>query len=495
MEYIMAVDQGTTSTRAILYNHKGQEVSIAQREITQSYPNPGWVEQDANEIWLKTIGAISDCIITSFVNNADIRAIGITNQRETTVIWDKRTGAPIAPAIVWQSRQSLDICNSLIANNYEDLIKEKTGLKIDAYFSASKIRFILDSNPHYQEMAEAGELLFGTIDSWLIWKLTNGQVHATDYTNASRTLLFNIHSLKWDQQLLNIFNIPESMLPQVKQSSEIYGHTAPKQFMGMEVPIAGVAGDQHAALFGQQCLLPGMVKNTYGTGCFMLMNTGNAPKTSDNGLLTTIAWVINGEVTYALEGSVFVAGSSIQWLRDGLEFIEDARESEQLAKGAHGDFEVFVVPAFVGLGTPYWDANARGAMFGLTRGTGKAEITKATLEAICYQTRDVLETMKLDSDLDIKDMLVDGDACANDYLMQFQADITATNVVRPHNIETTALGASFLAGLATSFWTMEDISNINHCDIKFTSKITNDEREQLYSKWKCAVAATRMFKD
>lgn len=493
MKYILAIDQGTTSTRSIIYDRQGKAVSTAANDITQYYPAPGWVEHDANEIWLKTQGAIANSLINGEISPSDICGIGITNQRETTVIWDKETGIPVHNAIVWQSRQTMDICQDLIDQGYQQLVKEKTGLKIDPYFSATKIRFILDTDSELQRRAEAGELLFGTIDSWLIWKLTTGKVHLTDVTNASRTMLYNIYDLSWDQQLLDILNIPAAILPQVVDSSGILGYTAKEHFFGQEIAIAGVAGDQHAALFGQQSIVPGMVKNTYGTGCFMLMNTGSNAKSSANGLLTTIGWSLNGEVTYALEGSVFVGGSSIQWLRDELSLIDDAKETESLALSCQTN-NVYVVPAFVGLGTPYWDANARGAIFGLTRDSGIKEITKATLQSICYQSRDVLEVMLKDSGLPITQIKVDGGAVVNDYLMQFQADITDVEVIRPTDTETTALGAGFLAGLGVGFWTMDDLAKINECNQVFTANISLEERDELYAGWKKAVAATQIFK-
>lgn len=493
MKYILAIDQGTTSTRSIIYDRQGKAVSTAAIDITQYYPAPGWVEHDANEIWLKTQGAIANSLINGEISPSDICGIGITNQRETTVIWDKETGIPVHNAIVWQSRQTMDICQDLIDQGYQQLVKEKTGLKIDPYFSATKIRFILDTDSELQRRAEAGELLFGTIDSWLIWKLTTGKVHLTDVTNASRTMLYNIYDLSWDQQLLDILNIPAAILPQVVDSSGILGYTAKEHFFGQEIAIAGVAGDQHAALFGQQSIVPGMVKNTYGTGCFMLMNTGSNAKSSANGLLTTIGWSLNGEVTYALEGSVFVGGSSIQWLRDELSLIDDAKETESLALSCQTN-NVYVVPAFVGLGTPYWDANARGAIFGLTRDSGIKEITKATLQSICYQSRDVLEVMLKDSGLPITQIKVDGGAVVNDYLMQFQADITDVEVIRPTDTETTALGAGFLAGLGVGFWTMDDLAKINECNQVFTANISLEERDELYAGWKKAVAATQIFK-
>lgn len=495
MKYIMAIDQGTTSSRAVIYNKQGTVMSSAQKEITQHFPQAGYVEHDANEIWLSVLGVMAEALITGEINAEDIASIGITNQRETTVVWDKKTGKPIYNALVWQSRQSQDVCDQLKADNYQQLIKDKTGLPIDPYFSGTKVRWILDNVEGAQARAEAGELLFGTIDSWLIWKLTGGAVHATDYTNAARTLLFNIFELKWDQQILNILNIPEKMLGEVKSSSEIYGYTTKNHFFGSQTAISGVAGDQHAALFGQKCFEPGMVKNTYGTGCFMVMNTGTKPIKSNNGLLTTIAWGLEGEITYALEGSVFVAGSAIQWLRDGLELISSAAESEAYAKAANPDSGVYVVPAFVGLGTPYWDSEAQGAVFGLTRGTTKNDLIKATLDSICLQSRDVLDVMISEAEIQIPRLRVDGGATLNNYMMQYQADIMNVEVERPQNIETTALGAALLAGLGVGIWeNREELLKINSDFVTFRPQMDNEKRQLIYTQWKCAVAATQMFK-
>ncbi len=495
MKYIMAIDQGTTSSRAVIYNKQGTVMSSAQKEITQHFPQAGYVEHDANEIWISVLGVMAEALITGEINAEDIASIGITNQRETTVVWDKKTGKPIYNALVWQSRQSQGVCDQLKADNYQQLIKDKTGLPIDPYFSGTKVRWILDNVEGAQARAEAGELLFGTIDSWLIWKLTGGAVHATDYTNAARTLLFNIFELKWDLQILNILNIPEKMLGEVKSSSEIYGYTTKNHFFGSQTAISGVAGDQHAALFGQKCFEPGMVKNTYGTGCFMVMNTGTAPIKSNNGLLTTIAWGLEGEITYALEGSVFVAGSAIQWLRDGLELISSAAESESCAKAANPDSGVYVVPAFVGLGTPYWDSEAQGAVFGLTRGTTKNDLIKATLDSICLQSRDVLDVMISEAGIQIPRLRVDGGATLNNYMMQYQADIMNVEVERPQNIETTALGVALLAGLGVGIWENRDeLLKINSDYVTFRPQMDNEKRQLIYTQWKCAVAATQMFK-
>lgn len=495
MEYIMSIDQGTTSTRAVIYDSNANVVSVAQKEFTQYFPKPGWVEHDPNEIWIKTLGVMAEALINKQIAATDIISIGITNQRETTVVWDKNTGEPVYNALVWQSRQSQGICEQLIESGYEELIKSKTGLKIDPYFSGTKIRWILDNVEGAQTRANKGNLIFGTIDTWLIWKLTGGEEHVTDYTNAARTLLYNIYDLEWDQEILDVLNIPQSMLADVKPSSGFFGKTMPAHFFGNEVSINGVAGDQHAALFGQLCFEPGMVKNTYGTGCFMLMNTGEQPIPSNNGLLTTIAWGIDGKVNYALEGSVFVGGSAIQWLRDGLELINSAPESEACAINASDDSGVYVVPAFVGLGTPYWDADARGAVLGLTRGTTKNDFVKATLESICYQSRDVIDIMIKESNRQIPVLRVDGGATLNNFMMQFQADIMNVCVERPVNIETTALGAAFLAGLGAGVWqNKEELVSLWEKQASFEPKLENDEREKLYSGWKKAVKATQTFK-
>lgn len=422
-KYIMAIDQGTTSSRAIIFNKKGEKIASSQKEFPQIFPQAGWVEHNANQIWNSVQSVIAGAFIESSIKPGQIEAIGITNQRETTVVWDKKTGLPIYNAIVWQSRQTAPIADQLKQEGHTNMIHEKTGLVIDAYFSATKVRWILDHVPGAQERAEKGELLFGTIDTWLVWKLTDGLVHVTDYSNAARTMLYNIKELKWDDEILELLNIPKAMLPEVKSNSEVYGKTTPFHFYGGEVPISGMAGDQQAALFGQLAFEPGMVKNTYGTGSFIIMNTGEEMQLSQNNLLTTIGYGINGKVHYALEGSIFIAGSAIQWLRDGLRMIETSSESEGLAQSSTSDDEVYVVPAFTGLGAPYWDSNARGSVFGLTRGTSKEDFVKATLQSIAYQVRDVIDTMQVDSGIDIQQLRVDGGAAMNNLLMQFQADI------------------------------------------------------------------------
>lgn len=494
-KFIMAIDQGTTSSRAILFNKKGEIVSVAQQEFQQIFPNPGWVEHNANEIWTSVLAVIAQSLELNNIQPEQIEAIGITNQRETTVVWDKHTGRPIYNAIVWQSRQTADICDDLKAQGYDELVTSKTGLVIDAYFSGTKVKWILDNVEGAREKAEQGDLLFGTIDTWLIWKLTGGAAHVTDYSNASRTMMYNIYDLQWDDELLDILTVPKSMLPEVKQSSEIYGYTVEHHFFGHRVPIAGVAGDQQAALFGQVCYEPGMAKNTYGTGCFMLMNTGDKPVRSKNGLITTIAWGIDGKVEYALEGSIFVAGSSVQWLRDGLRMFKHSAESEDYATKVDSTDGVYLVPAFVGLGAPYWDQDARGAIFGLTRGTTKEHLIRATLESIAYQTRDVLQAMEEDSGIQLASLRVDGGAVQNNFLMQFQADILGTPVDRPTCIETTALGAAYLAGLAVGFWkNKEEIANSWAIDRTFNPQLPEDEKEKLYEGWQKAVKATRSFK-
>lgn len=494
-KYILAIDEGTTSTRAIIFDHAGRKVADAQREFTQYFPKPGWVEHNANEIWNAVLSTIANAFIDSGIKPSQISGIGITNQRETTVIWDKKTGLPIYNAIVWQSRQTADIADQLIKDGYGDLIHQKTGLVTDAYFSATKIRWILDHINGAQERAERGELLFGTIDTWLVWKLTDGAVHVTDYSNASRTMLYNIHELKWDSEILQLLNIPEAILPEVKPNSMVYGKTKDYHFYGSEVPIAGMAGDQQAALFGQLAFEPGMVKNTYGTGAFTVMNIGEQPQLSDNNLLTTIGYGINGKVYYALEGSIFVAGSAIQWLRDGMQLFKKASDSEAAALASQNENEVYVVPAFTGLGAPYWDSDARGAVFGITRGTTKEDFIKATLQSLAYQSRDVLDTMKCDSGIDIPAMRVDGGASNNNYLMQFQADILGIEIHRAHDLETTALGAAFLAGLAVGYWQDLDELKAEYQPGKiFKPQMGEEERRDLYQGWQEAVAATRNFK-
>jgi len=494
-KYILSLDQGTTSSRALLVNQKGEIVHIAQKEFTQIFPKPGWVEHNASEIWGSILAVIAGVLSESDVKPEQIAGIGITNQRETTVVWDKETGIPVYNAIVWQSRQTSGICEELKEKGYNDLFREKTGLLIDAYFSGTKVKWILDHVDGAREKAEQGKLLFGTIDTWLIWKLSGGQAHVTDYSNASRTLMYNIHELKWDEELLEILEIPASMLPEVRPSSEIYGQTVDYHFFGKEVPIAGAAGDQQAALFGQACFEKGMAKNTYGTGCFMLMNTGEKAVKSEHGLLTTLAWGINGKVEYALEGSIFVAGSAIQWLRDGLGLIQDAKESEDYAAKVPSTDGVYVVPAFVGLGTPYWDSDVRGAVFGLTRGTTKEHFIRATLESLAYQTKDVLSSMEADSGIQLKTLRVDGGAVKNNFLMEFQSDLLNVPVERPRINETTALGAAYLAGLAVGFWnSTEEISKQWAIDQSFAPTMNEETRERLYSGWKTAVRAAMAFK-
>lgn len=493
--YVMAIDQGTTSSRAILFNHDNEIIASAQKEFTQYFRHPGWVEHDANEIWLSVLAVMASCMQKAGISPKQVCAIGITNQRETTVVWNKETGLPICNAVVWQSRQTADICDDLKAKGYDDLFKQKTGLRIDPYFSGTKIRWMLDHVEGAQKLAEEGKLLAGTIDSWLIWCLSGNKVHATDYSNASRTLLYNIYEKKWDEELCKILNIPMSMLPEVKDSSGVFATTAPYHFFGCEVPIAGVAGDQQAALFGQNCFSEGSVKNTYGTGCFLLMNTGEEPKESKNGLVTTIAWGLNGKISYALEGSVFVAGSAIQWLRDKMQFMEHSSDSEEMAEHASKNSGVILVPAFTGLGAPYWDDRCRGALFGITRGTTREDITKATLESLAYQTRDVLDAMEQDCSKDITSLRVDGGASANNYLMQFQADLILSEVVRPKIVETTAMGAAHLAGLAVGFW--KDCEELSHLseqgDTTYEPSMKKEQADHLYDRWQLAVSAARMF--
>ncbi|WP_042356419.1 glycerol kinase GlpK [Bacillus rubiinfantis] len=494
-QYILALDQGTTSSRAILFNKNGEIVHTAQREFTQYFPNPGWVEHNPHEIWGSILSVIAEVLTESNIKPKQIAGIGITNQRETTVVWNKETGIPVYNAIVWQSRQTSEICEQLKEKGYSQLFREKTGLLIDAYFSGTKVKWILDYVAGAREQAEAGKLLFGTIDTWLIWKLSGGKAHVTDYSNASRTLMFNIHELKWDEELLEILNVPKSMLPEVRPSSEIYAKTVDYHFFGKEVPIAGVAGDQQAALFGQACFDKGMAKNTYGTGCFMLMNTGEKAVQSDHGLLTTIAWGLNGKVEYALEGSIFVAGSAVQWLRDGLRLIQSTGDSERLAQKVDSAEGVYVVPAFVGLGTPYWDSDVRGAVFGLTRGTSKEHFVRATLESLAYQTKDVLSAMEADSAIRLKTLRVDGGAVKNNFLMEFQSNILDVPVERPIINETTALGAAYLAGLAVGFWhSQEEISTQWAIDRQFQPVMGEEERNYLYDGWKKAVKAAMAFK-
>ncbi|MGS2776449.1 glycerol kinase GlpK [Robertmurraya sp. GLU-23] len=494
-KYILSLDQGTTSSRAILFNKEGEIVHVAQKEFTQIFPKPGWVEHNASEIWGSILAVIASVMSESNVKPEQIAGLGITNQRETAVVWDKETGLPVYHAIVWQSRQTSGICDELRAKGYNDLFRDKTGLLIDAYFSGTKVKWILDNVEGAREKADQGKLLFGTIDTWLVWKLSGGKAHVTDYSNASRTLMYNIYDLKWDEELLEILSVPKSMLPEVRPSSEVYAHTVDYHFFGQEVPIAGIAGDQQAALFGQACFGEGMAKNTYGTGCFMLMNTGEKAVKSDNGLLTTLAWGVDGKVEYALEGSIFVAGSAIQWLRDGLRMLKNAADSESYASKVESTEGVYVVPAFVGLGTPYWDSDVRGAVFGLTRGTSKEHFVRATLESLAYQTKDVLSAMEADSGIELKALRVDGGAVKNDFLMSFQSDILNVPVERPKVNETTALGAAYLAGLAVGYWeSREDIAKQWAVDRAFEPKMDPDKREELYSGWKKAVHAAMSFK-
>ena len=487
-KYVLSLDQGTTSCRALIIDHAGQIQSVAQQEFTQIFPQPGWVEHDAEEILSTQLKMIDEAVTKASCQPGDIAALGITNQRETTVIWDRRTGKPIHNAIVWQDKRTADLCEEIKNRGLEETIRSRTGLVVDSYFSATKIMWLLAQSDEFMALAEAGHLAAGTIDSWLIWHLTNGAVHVTDYSNASRTMLYNIHDLVWDDEICAALNVPMSLLPEVKPSSAVLGHY---NFKGEQIPIAGVAGDQQAALFGQQCLTPGSAKNTYGTGCFMLMQTGETASISNNGLLTTIAWGMDGKVNYALEGSVFIAGAAIQWLRDGLQIIEKASDSERLARDAAMEQGVVVVPAFAGLGAPYWDMYARGAIFGLTRDTGRAEIAAATLHSLAYQTRDILEAMQDDSGIKLDTLNVDGGATANDYLMQFQSDILNCEVARPKVTETTAMGAAYLAGLAVDFWTKSDIAKVRMIDQIFKPTMDEQKRNMLYLNWKKGVERTK----
>ena len=487
-KYILALDQGTTSSRAILFDKDGYILAKSQQEFSQIFPQPSWVEHNPMEIWATQLQTAQNVLHKAGVQANEIAGIGITNQRETTVVWNKHTGEPLCNAIVWQDRRTAAICDRLKGEGHSKTVSDKTGLVIDAYFSGTKLHWILENIPNAREMAARGEILFGTVDTWLVWKLTNGEQHITDYSNASRTLLFNIHTLEWDDELLAILNIPKDILPKVCPSSMVYGHTSSALF-GESIPIAGIAGDQQAALFGQGCYMAGMAKNTYGTGCFMLMNTGEKAVASKSGLLTTIAWGVDGKVNYALEGSVFIAGAAIQWLRDGLRLLDEAPDSEYLATKASSTEGVYVVPAFAGLGAPYWNMYARGAVFGLTRGTTKAQFVRATLDSLAYQTKDVLMAMEQDSGIKLQALRVDGGACANNLLMQFQADILATRVERPKIIETTALGAAYLAGLAVGLWSKEDLSSKWHVDKTFSPIMSDIERVKLYKGWKKAVRA------
>jgi glycerol kinase len=491
--YILALDQGTTSSRAILFDKKGNIISLSQKEFTQIYPHPGWIEHNPEEIWKTQIEAAKEAIQKVGLSPSDIASIGITNQRETTVLWDKNTGRPVYNAIVWQCRRTADLCDKIKAAGLSDYIRENTGLIVDAYFSATKIKWILDNIEGVRQRAEKGDILFGNIDSWLVWKLTGGKLHITDYTNASRTMLFNIKSLKWDENLLKELNIPSSILPEVRQSSEIYGNTD-KELFGEEIPISGIAGDQQSALFGQLCFQEGMVKNTYGTGCFMLMNTGDKIVKSQSGLITTIAWGIDNKVEYAIEGSIFSAGAAVQWLRDELKIIHDAADSDYFASKVDDTNGVYLVPAFTGLGAPYWDMHARGIIVGLTRGVNRNHIIRATLESIAYQTKDVIDAMINDSEINLTTLRADGGAASNNFLMQFQSDILNANIEIPEVTETTALGAAYLAGLAVDFWKSkgEIVQNwgINR---KFKPMMTPKMREKLYAGWKKAVERSKSW--
>ncbi|MDH6603507.1 glycerol kinase [Bacilli bacterium PM5-9] len=494
-KYILSLDQGTSSTRAIIFNKNGKVIDQAQQELTNYFEKPGWVEQDASEIWLSTLSVLSQLFINSKIKPEQISCIGITNQRETTILWDKETGIPLYKAIVWQSRQSAEICDELSQKNYANTFLEKTGLPIDPYFSATKIKWMIDNVSGVKEKIESGNVLFGTVDSWLLWNLSKNKVHATDYTNASRTMMYNIHELKWDDDILNILNIPKEILPKVCNSSHLYDYTNPAHFFGLEVPISAIAGDQQAALFGQSCFDEGMMKNTYGTGCFMLMNTGFKAIKSNNGLITTIAWGLDNKITYALEGSIFVAGSAIQWLRDSLELIENASQSEELANEIKDNGGVYLVPAFVGLGSPYWDMDAKGAIFGLTRGSTKAHLTRATLESIAYQTKDIVELMCEESKINLKKLKVDGGACANNMLMQFQADILNVDIDLPLSMETTALGVAYLAGLQCGIYnSIEEIKENYKVSKCYKAQMSDDKRNEYYQKWKVAINACQAFK-
>ncbi len=495
-KYIVALDQGTTSSRAIVLDHDANIVSVSQREFTQIYPKPGWVEHDPMEIWASQSSTLVEVLAKADIRSDQIAAIGITNQRETAVVWDKETGKPIHNAIVWQCRRTAEICEIMKRDGLEEYVRKTTGLVIDPYFSGTKVKWILDHVEGSRERAKRGELLFGTIDTWLIWKMTQGRVHVTDYTNASRTMLFNIHDLSWDDRLLEILDIPREMMPEVRPSSEVYGQTNIGGKGGTRIPIAGIAGDQQAALYGQLCVQPGMAKNTYGTGCFLLMNTGTEAVQSKHGLLTTIACGPHGEVNYALEGAVFVAGAAIQWLRDEMKLISDAADSEYFASKVKDTNGVYVVPAFTGLGAPYWDPYARGAIFGLTRGVNANHIIRATLESIAFQTRDLLDAMQADSGERLKALRVDGGAVSNNFLMQFQSDILGTRVERPEISEVTALGAAFLAGLAVGFWSdLDEVKSKATIEREFRPGIETVERNYRYSGWQKAVARARAWEE
>ena len=492
-KYILSFDQGTTSSRAIIFDKESNIIAVAQKEFTQYFPQPGWVEHDPNEIWSTQLSIATEAVLKGGLTIQDIAAIGITNQRETTVVWNRHTGQPVYNAIVWQDKRTADYCNQLKQAGHDAEILAKTGLVTDAYFSATKVRWILQNVPGAKAEAEKGNLCFGTIDSWLLWKLTNGKVHATDVSNASRTMMFNIHSLQWDESLLALFEIPSSMLPEVRSSSEIYGYTQ-QLLTAVEIPIAGIAGDQQSALFGQMCTESGMVKNTYGTGCFMLMNTGNKPMKSANNLLTTVAWKINGEVSYALEGSVFIAGAVVQWLRDGLKLISTSGEVETLASQVIDNGGVYMVPAFAGLGAPYWNQEAKGLIIGITRGTTNAHIARAAVESIAFQTMDVLKAMEADANIHIKEVRVDGGATVNNQLMQFQSDLLSTKVIRPKITETTALGAAYLAGLAIGYWAdIAELKQYWQAETSFEATMPDEQVKTLQHNWNRAIRAAQAF--
>lgn len=492
MKYIIALDQGTTSSRAVLVDSHGQIKGIAQQEFTQIFPQSGWVEHDPMEIWRTQQGVLQRVIEENKISAGDIAALAITNQRETTVIWDRKSGSPIHNAIVWQDKRTASICEELKSRGLADYVRTATGLVIDSYFSGTKVKWILDSVKGAGNRAKKGELAFGTIDTWLVWNLTKGKSHVTDYSNASRTMLYNIRDLRWDEKMMKELSVPGSLLPEVRPSASEFGYW---NYQGFDIPIAGVAGDQHAALFGQACFEPGMAKNTYGTGCFMLMNTGDKLQLSRNGLITTIAWGLDGKVTYALEGSVFIAGAAVQWLRDSLHIIDQSKDSEYFAAKALGSNEVYVVPAFAGLGAPYWDMYARGAIFGLTRDTGKDHLIKATLESLAYQTKDILNAMEADAGLKLASLKVDGGACANNMLMQFQADILGTEVERPEVIESTAMGAAYLAGLQIGWWTKKDIVSNRKIQKRFLPAMKEADRTRLYKGWLKAIERTKGWID
>ncbi|EAR02992.1 glycerol kinase GlpK [Maribacter sp. HTCC2170] len=491
-KYIISLDQGTTSSRALLVDQEGAIVNMVQQEFKQIFPKPGWVEHDPKEIMESQLHVMHELVKKENIDASDIKAIGITNQRETTMVWDKNTGEPVYNAIVWQDKRTADICEDLKIKGLVEHVKMTTGLVIDSYFSGTKVKWILDNVEGTRERADNGDLLMGTVDTWLVWNMTKGKSHVTDYTNASRTMIYDITKLTWDEKMLGELGIPKSMLPEAKPSAHHFGDY---ELNGVSIPIAGIAGDQQAALFGQGCFAKGTAKNTYGTGCFMLMNTGEKPQFSDNGLLTTIAYGLNGKVNYAFEGSIFIAGAAIQWLRDGLELIKDAKETEALANSIEGESSVYVVPAFAGLGAPYWDMYARGAIFGLTRDTGKAHLAKATLESLAYQTKDILNAMEEDSGVELQNLKVDGGACANNYLMQFQADILGTEVHRPKVIESTAMGAAFLAGIQVGLWTQNDIDQSRPMDRIFKPTFDSDKRTRLYKTWQKAVDRTKGWEE